>query len=289
MFSTFSLLPHNVVLAPLGDDFRYNKADEFDQQYRNYMQLMQYINTHNYNAKVTFGTLSDYFNEVRTRMTKFNTLSGDFFVYSDIFTEGKPAYWSGYYSTRPFLKLLSRQLASKLRAAEILFTLTVNLARTSQAVLPFNILTSQYDELVTARRNLGLFQHHDAITGTSKNLVMLDYQKKLLTGLSVTQGVLEVTAHFLLLKEKSNLDFSRPLRHLEWRGEGVQGLEFSNTLDLHSNLAHSLVVYNSLVEDREEVIEVRTNSASVCVRDEAGNLLDIQTAPHYNTSGQSQA
>ena len=56
-------------------------------------------------------------------------LTGDFFVYSDVFSEGEPAYWSGYFSTRPFLKLLSRQLASKLRTAEILFTLSVGLAR----------------------------------------------------------------------------------------------------------------------------------------------------------------
>lgn len=47
-----------------------------------------------------FGTLSDYFSEVRGRSAKFDTLSGDFFVYSDIFTDGVPAYWSGYFSTR---------------------------------------------------------------------------------------------------------------------------------------------------------------------------------------------
>lgn len=285
---TGSLLPHNVVLVPLGDDFRYNNAEEFDQQYHNYMQLMQFINSHEYNAQVTFGTLTDYFTEVRSRMTKFNTLSGDFFVYSDIFSEGQPAYWSGYYTTRPFLKSLSRQLASKLRAAEIIFSLTVNLARVSWSVLPFAVLCSQYNDLVAARRHLGLFQHHDAITGTSKNFVMQDYQQKLLAGLSATQRVIEVTSHFLLQKEKSNLDLSRPLRHLEWRGEGEQGLEFRNSLDLHSALAHSLVVYNSLMEAREELVTVITNSANVCVRDEAGTLLDVQIAPHYNTSGESR-
>lgn len=47
-----------------------------------------------------FGTLSEYFDEVRARSTKFDSLSGDFFVYSDIFTDGIPAYWSGYFTTR---------------------------------------------------------------------------------------------------------------------------------------------------------------------------------------------
>ena len=55
---TGSLFPHNVVLVPLGDDFTYNHEVEWDQQYSNYKQLMDYINENDYNAEVKFGTLS---------------------------------------------------------------------------------------------------------------------------------------------------------------------------------------------------------------------------------------
>ncbi len=94
---TGSLVPHNVVLVPLGDDFTYNNEVEFDQQYSNYKMLMDFINqSDEYDgAQVSFGTLTDYFEEVRRRTSSFGTLNGDFFVYSDIFSEGRPAYWSG--------------------------------------------------------------------------------------------------------------------------------------------------------------------------------------------------
>ena len=63
-----------------------------------------------------------------------STLGGDFFVYSDVFSEGIPAYWSGYFSTRPFMKQLSRELEANLRAAEILFTVGYQISKVYKLV-----------------------------------------------------------------------------------------------------------------------------------------------------------
>jgi len=282
---TGSLLPHNVVLVPLGDDFRYNNAAEFDQQYNNYMQLMEYINNRDYNAMVTFGTLSDYFTEVRARMSNFNTLTGDFFVYSDIFSEGRPAYWSGYFSTRPFLKQLSRHLASKIRTTEILYTMAVNMARRVRSGLPLGMMESTYDQLVEARRHLGLFQHHDAITGTSKAFVMADYQEKLLNGMINTQKIIEMSVQLLLQKEKDDMDMGLDLQHLDWRDNS--GNIRMRILDMVARNNHSVVVFNSLAEEREEVVSVLVNSDGVCVKDMAGVLIESQISPSYNSTGQT--
>lgn len=91
---TASMSLSNVVLIPVGDDFRYNKEKEVDQQYTNYKKLIDYINQNKNryrNATLQFGTPIDYFNAIEERYQKFPTLKGDFFVYSDIFSEGRPA------------------------------------------------------------------------------------------------------------------------------------------------------------------------------------------------------
>lgn len=48
----------NVVLVPLGDDFRYDRANEWDNQYQNYEKIIDYINGNDaWNAEVCGGNV----------------------------------------------------------------------------------------------------------------------------------------------------------------------------------------------------------------------------------------
>ena len=84
----------NIVLAPLGDDFRWDTQREIDNQFNNYFKLIDYINTHpEMRANVQFGTLADYFEAVRGTAppdgrnsmipSGLPMLTGDFFTYAD--------------------------------------------------------------------------------------------------------------------------------------------------------------------------------------------------------------
>lgn len=62
-YKTASLTQHNILLVPLGDDFRYDRSLEWQQQYANYMQLFAHINSHRdkFRMEIGFGTLTQYF------------------------------------------------------------------------------------------------------------------------------------------------------------------------------------------------------------------------------------
>ncbi|XP_047523943.1 alpha-mannosidase 2 [Pieris napi] len=263
-----TLTKHNVVLVPLGDDFRYEYGIEFDAQYVNYMKMFNYINKHKelFDAEVSFGTPIDYFNAVKERSHDIPTLRGDFFVYSDIFSEGKPAYWSGYYTTRPYIKIVARQFEHQLRTAELLFSLVSNFLRQSNKHMfesSERKLEKYYEQLIYARRNLGLFQHHDAITGTSRASVMYDYGTKLFTSLYHCIRLQEAALTTLMIPDSKLHTQSILQSEQEWESYGKQPKK------LHISVIDKkmVVLFNPLAEKRTEVVTLRSNTTSVRVYD----------------------
>ncbi|XP_050504122.1 alpha-mannosidase 2 [Diabrotica virgifera virgifera] len=283
---TGSLFPHNTVLMPLGDDFRYNVKEEWDQQYTNYMKLIDYINANKntYKTDISFGTPAMYFEEIVKRYSQFPTLKGDFFVYSDIFTEGRPAYWSGYFTTRPFMKLLDRELESSLRGAEILYTIALNKAKQNKLASYLKVLERDFEKLIRARRYLGLFQHHDAITGTSKSFVMRDYGLKLFEGIRDTVNIQQNALQSLLfpdipIKPDQNLVLSDIER------ESFEKLPRKTPLQIGTvgvNQSRRIIVYNSLSSPQEQVIQLRVNTSTVKVVDSDGLNVAYQINPVWD-------
>uniref|UniRef100_A0A8C9VCR8 Alpha-mannosidase n=1 Tax=Scleropages formosus TaxID=113540 RepID=A0A8C9VCR8_SCLFO len=260
----------HVVLAPLGDDFRYNEASEWDQQFQNYQKLFDYMNSHpELHVKAQFGTISDYFSALRPAAAVdpvSNTspllpvVSGDFFTYAD----RDDHYWSGYFTSRPFYKRLDRVLESHLRAAEILFSLALASVQKANKWNDFPSLEN-YKLLTEARRNLGLFQHHDAITGTGKDWVVVDYGTRLFHSILNVKRVMANSAHWLVLKDKGAYihSSSMPLLQMVTR---------------NPFLPLSLVIYNPTEQDRWSVVTVYVNTPRVRLQTASGHAVTAQVS-----------
>lgn len=280
---TASLYPHNVALIPLGDDFRYNKEKEIDQQYVNYKRLIDFINTNPLrynNTQISFGLPRDYFKEINRRYKNYPHLKGDFFVYSDIFTEGRPAYWSGYFTTRPMYKMLSRELEHNLRCAEILFTIALNHAKQHKNLNALRIYEKNYEKMTVARRNLGLFQHHDAITGTSKAAVMRDYGFRLFESIQDTVRLQESAIELLIQNQTISDEHNFILSELE--RESFNKMPKKTPIFVQRNKSIDIILYNSLAQQRLEVITLRTKTPYVKIFDNNDKELKIQINPVWN-------
>ncbi|XP_050430611.1 alpha-mannosidase 2 [Adelges cooleyi] len=285
---TGSVSPYNVALIPLGDDFRYEQEMEWDQQYRNYKRLFDFINANKeryHGAEVGFGTPSDFFKALRERSgDRFSTLRGDFFVYSDIFSEGRPAYWSGYYTSRPYWKVLDRELEANLRASEILFTLAVNDARRKRLNDTVKLLERDYEKLTKARQNLALFQHHDAITGTSKAFVMNDYALKLFEGIQDCAFVQSFAAQCLLARDEAGASPSAKIIIPDSDRQSYDKPTYRLALNLDKTKPRNVVVFNSHARRRSEPIRILLSEPNVRIVDSDGVAVKHQINPVWNVS-----
>jgi alpha-mannosidase len=295
-----SVYPHNTALVLLGDDFRFNYDIEWEQQYNNYKLLFDHINSNKNkynNTDIMFGTLNDFFTEVHKRMKRLNgnkypKLVGDFMPYADIYADSKPNYWTGFYTTRPFWKSLSRELQHWLRSAEILYSFARNLVRQNGNIRMSERLDKDYMFLTTARENLALFQHHDAITGTSKEAVMEDYGMKLNRAIIETMGIISHSVQFLLLKDHStkppDLNAAHPMTAYlfpDIQRPVWDGLTQKIALSIPPVDGRKIVVFNSFGQSRIESIKVHVKNPIVrVINAEDGNELDIQINPIFNTS-----
>ncbi|CAJ0597017.1 unnamed protein product [Cylicocyclus nassatus] len=256
----------NVLLMVHGDDFRYNMIQEWHQQHDNLLPLFEEINKGNL-AEIRFGTFSDYFKELE-KWYKENgkqpvTLSGDFFPYKCFLGD----VWTGYFTTRPFVKRQERSLHNIVRAADLISAQAWHsMDEQSRAEV--------ISELQEARRILSLIQHHDAITGTSRKHVMQDYLFLLHNASSLARRAFEVSSSALSRSEVHTLEYSD-------NNNETESLEVLEVAKLGRIVVNA---YNSLPYDIEDVVSLRVDTANVAVSINGGEVkAQIEPYIHQGT------
>ena len=257
-----NLYRSNVVIAPLGDDFRYMTVREAELQYENYQKIFDYINANVDNVEISFGTLSDYFETViNERPFAPPLLKGSFFTYSD----REQDYWSGYFTSRIFDKALDRKLERTLYAA--------------------SALGGTKEELQGPRRALSLFQHHDGVTGTAKDAVVVDYAKRIHKAIEDTQNW--ILQHLITTNDHGrSINLARQLKLMAcWQSSAPRGLA-ENLCDHGADT--KVIVYNPLETEQScgsVVVPGRQSAHAMLPCETPGALTEADKEDHQTLAG----
>ena len=166
----------NNLLLYYGEDFAFNEADI---NYENIEMIMDYVNKNmKGKMKMIYSTPTQYFDSVLKSGVKFEKHSNyDFFPYAD----NAHCYWTGYFSSRANLKGLIKQLGLYINIInKLLFQIFMDKETMKKNK---NMIDKAIKCVYFARENLGVLQHHDAVTGTSKEKTNKDYENMAIIGI----------------------------------------------------------------------------------------------------------
>ncbi|CAG4942411.1 unnamed protein product [Colias eurytheme] len=265
---TGTISPHNIIIAPIGNPYHYSTQTEFDYQYNNYLRVSDFINTNQniYKATVEFGTPLSYFTAVTERhKSYYPTLKGDFLNFADIH-DSNAAYWTGYFTTRPVLKILLRRLHATLRSTEILFTFTLNLN-----ALRGNV-SDMFDKLANVREIVARLQDRNVISGTLPANMVRYVQNQILVAVKDCWYIQEYSISLLTSKSDNNEKYV--FKYVYRDGEFISPFKSVAPGDY-------LYVFNSYNHERSEVIELITRNPNIRIVDHNKKDITIQINPFW--------
>ncbi|KAK3768425.1 hypothetical protein RRG08_053417 [Elysia crispata] len=177
----------NHVIATMGSDFNYVDAH---LNLKNIDKLIRHVNARQKSGSkinLLYSTPSCYLKSVHDDNKNWTTKSDDFFPYAN-----RPhTYWSGYFTSRPGQKRYTRQLNGFLQSAKQLATL--GHVDNSKGGL---------DNIQKLAASVALGQHHDAVTGTEKQVVAYDYIQRMSKGWAAAQETVNEAYSNLMSKGK---------------------------------------------------------------------------------------
>lgn len=151
------------VAAALGP--RFDKVKVFYST-PEYFTKQKFVETKKFYVSAVENPATDI--DMQASLLPWTTKTDDFFPYSDCDYEN--CYWTGYFTSRTSLKRLERVASSFLLAARQLEALVGG--------------EPDSKPLFALEDAVGVLQHHDGVTGTSKQHVAYDYAKRVQEGMN---------------------------------------------------------------------------------------------------------
>ncbi|EDV98984.1 lysosomal alpha-mannosidase isoform X2 [Drosophila grimshawi] len=251
----------NNIIITMGGDFTYQAAQVY---YKNLDKLIRYANerqANGSNINLLYSTPSCYLKSLHDAGISWPTKSDDFFPYAS----DPHAYWTGYFTSRPTLKRFERDGNHFLQVCKQLTSLAPKRSAEFDPHLNF------------MRETMGIMQHHDAVTGTEKQKVALDYAKRLSVALRACSTNMRSTLN--QLSSGKNRSTAVPAA-LEFKTCTL--LNISSCALSETNTRFALTLYNPLAHETDEYIRIPVADYKYAVLDPTGKSLPTQVVPVPN-------
>ncbi|XP_013367688.1 PREDICTED: lysosomal alpha-mannosidase isoform X1 [Chinchilla lanigera] len=231
----------NHTVMTMGSDFQYENANMW---FKNLDKLIQLVNmqqqANGSRVNVLYSTPACYLWELNKANLTWSVKEDDFFPYAD----GPHMFWTGYFSSRPALKRYERLSYNFLQVCNQLEALVGPAA---------NVGPYGYGDSAPLNEAMAVLQHHDAVTGTSRQHVADDYARQL----SVGWGPCEVLLSNALAKlsgSKQSFSFCRDLN--------VSICPLSQT-----SAQFQVIVYNPLGRKVDQMVRLPVREGVYLVKD----------------------
>ncbi|XP_058195681.1 probable alpha-mannosidase At5g13980 [Rhododendron vialii] len=251
----------NHIMWTMGTDFKYQYAHTW---YRNMDKLIHYVNQDG-RVNALYSTPTIYTDAKYAEHQSWPLKTDDYFPYAD----RKNAYWTGYFTSRPGLKGYVRVMSGYYLAARQLEF--------------FRGRSEKGPTTDTLGDALAVAQHHDAVSGTSKQHVADDYAKRLFIGYKEAEELVAASLAFMVdsgLKSRSRSSVTKfqqcPLLNITYCP--------ATEVDLSQGKKLVVVVYNSLGWKRDGVVKIPVIHGNVSVQDSSGQEIESQLLPLGNVS-----
>lgn len=173
IMTTSTYYKKKVMLQLLGCDFAYQDASTVYDDHLTAINLIKQNPTKYPNVEFKYSLATDYLEALKASGEVFSTKTDDYWAYG----ESDSSYWSGYFTSRPKMKYLTRYTGKAFQAVRQMLSFKLMQADSKTR----SILATQFynDAINFINIQIGVTQHHDAVSGTAKQFVTDDYYSRL--------------------------------------------------------------------------------------------------------------
>ncbi|XP_031293223.2 lysosomal alpha-mannosidase isoform X1 [Camelus dromedarius] len=245
----------NHIVMTMGSDFQYENANMW---FKNLDKLIQLVNAQQQangsRVNVLYSTPACYLWELNKANLTWSVKEDDFFPYAD----GPHMFWTGFFSSRPALKRYERLSYNFLQVCNQLEVL----AGPAANVGPYG-----YGDSAPLNEAMAVLQHHDAVSGTSRQHVANDYARQLAAGWGPCEVLLS-NALAQLSGFKEDFTFCRELN--------ISLCPLSQTAK-----SFQVTIYNPLGRKVDWMVRLPVSKHVFLVRDPNGTTVpsDVVTLP----------